>query len=104
MNFGTHGLGNSTGMIGRPIHADFVKRWDPDNFGTQYRNGTLTIVVNGLFLEKRQCNPDHVPPWALERAESLLDPQLLRPKIVDENLEVSLTQIKKLTQDVVELP
>lgn len=105
LNSGTDRPVSPANTIGRPIHADFVRRWDPDSFGTQYRNGTLTIAVNGLSLEKRWCDPDRVPPWALERAESLLDPQLLLgPKNADDNLVVSRAQIIELNQDVGELP
>ncbi|CAL9006100.1 unnamed protein product [Prunus brigantina] len=57
----------------KATRADFANRWDPDSFGTQYKNGTLTIAVNGLSLNKNWCDPERVPPWALENADCLLN-------------------------------
>ncbi|KAH0981110.1 hypothetical protein GBA52_008287 [Prunus armeniaca] len=57
--------------------ADFANRWDPDSFGTQYKNGTLTIAINGLSLNKNGCDPERVPPWDLENADCLLKNRFL---------------------------
>lgn len=46
--------------------------WHLDSFGTQFTNGTLTIAVNGLSLEKNWCDPYWLPHWALENVNGLL--------------------------------
>lgn len=56
----------------KDTRPDFGHIWHPDSFGTQYTNGTLTIVVNGLSLEKNWCDPKRIPPWAFENVGGLI--------------------------------
>ncbi|KAM1054051.1 hypothetical protein FF1_001489 [Malus domestica] len=61
---------------GSPRKAYLVD-WDnmdhPESYGTHYRNGTLTLAVNGLSLEK--AGMIHIrSPWeAFKNANGLLD-------------------------------
>lgn len=41
--------------------------WDPESFGTHYKNRTFTLAVNGLSLERDWCDPDTLPPWAFPK-------------------------------------
>ena len=45
----------------RSSFLDLDHVWHPDSFETQFTNGTLTIVVNGLSLDKVWANPYRVP-------------------------------------------
>ncbi|KAM1515819.1 hypothetical protein EV2_015352 [Malus domestica] len=47
--------------------------WHPDSYGTQFTNNTLTIVVNGLSLDKDWYDPSRIPPWALQNVGGLLN-------------------------------
>lgn len=51
---------------------DYGHTWHPDGFGIQFSNGTLTIALNGLSLDKDWCDPNRVPHWALKNAHDLL--------------------------------
>ncbi|KAM1949580.1 hypothetical protein ACFX15_009619 [Malus domestica] len=51
---------------------DYGHMWHPDSYGTHFTNGTLTIAVNGLSLEKNGCDPNRIPPWAFENVDGLL--------------------------------
>lgn len=46
---------------------------NPDSFGTHYHNGTLTLAVNGLSLEKSWSDPRKGPPWVCPNVYGLLD-------------------------------
>lgn len=52
-------------VTGMPFIPDYSRIWDPDNNGTIFKNGSLTVAIRGLSLEKNWCDPDNLPPWAL---------------------------------------
>lgn len=47
----TNQLGQSSIVRAKPT-PNLGHIWHPDNFGTQFSNGTLTITINDLSLEK----------------------------------------------------
>ncbi|KAH0969687.1 hypothetical protein GBA52_028479 [Prunus armeniaca] len=61
-----------TGIAANPMNGVIksrrvISRWDPESVGTQYRNGSLSLAIGGLSLNQRWCDPDTIPPWALNR-------------------------------------
>lgn len=58
-----------------PSLGDWGHMWHPDNFGTQFRNGTITFAVNGLSLAKDWFDFKNLPHGALDKAGSLLEPK-----------------------------
>lgn len=47
------------------LSPDYGHMWHPENFETQFTNGTLTIAVNGLSLDKDWVDPKRLTLWAL---------------------------------------
>ncbi|KAM1269250.1 hypothetical protein PS1_001423 [Malus domestica] len=62
----------SNGSPRKASLADWGNMDHPGSYGTHYRNGTLTLAVNGLSLEKSWYDPRKVPPWAFKNADGLL--------------------------------
>lgn len=56
-------LGESSRIIPRKVSfLDWGNMDHPESFGTYYRNGTFTLQVNGLSLEKSWFDPRKVLP------------------------------------------
>lgn len=68
---GTRSAEASMGMPRKVSLLDWGNMDHPDNFGTHY-NGTLTLVVNGLSLEKNWFDSRKVPHWAFTNATDML--------------------------------
>ena len=49
------------------VRPDYAHMWHLDSYGTQFTNGTLTIAVNGLSLDKDWCDPrrSHHGPYKM---------------------------------------
>lgn len=61
------------------LNLDHV--WHPNNYGTQFTNGSLTIAINGLSIDKVWCDLHKVPPWAFKNFGVLLcDPHHFGPE------------------------
>ncbi|CAL8172062.1 unnamed protein product [Prunus armeniaca] len=94
------GMGQAIPALSGPTRADYANRWNPDSFGTQFQNGTLTIAVNGLSLKKNWCDPDRVPPWAFENASNLLENRFLDGPSTDATpLNVGPTFVETATSE-----
>lgn len=52
---------------------DWVNLWNPNSYGTHYRNGTITVALKGISLERNWYDQVRVPPWALQNADALLN-------------------------------
>ncbi|KAL6294417.1 hypothetical protein ACE6H2_002559 [Prunus campanulata] len=47
-----HGTDISKPVTNMPIIPDYSRMWDPDNNGTIFKNGSLTVAISGLSLEQ----------------------------------------------------
>ncbi|KAM2668246.1 hypothetical protein EV2_019855 [Malus domestica] len=70
--------GMSEEMLAPPTHRRAsLQHWanmdNPNSVGPHYQNGSLTITINGLSLDKKWLDPRKVPPWALMGNSNLID-------------------------------
>ncbi|PQQ06303.1 hypothetical protein Pyn_02273 [Prunus yedoensis var. nudiflora] len=71
------GTDNTANPMNGVIKSRVLRMWDPESVGTHYRNGSLRLAIGGLSLNQNWCDPDTIPPWALNRGAcvALLDTQ-----------------------------
>ncbi|KAK9950808.1 hypothetical protein M0R45_006276 [Rubus argutus] len=44
--------------------------WHPDTNDTIFRNGSVTLAINGINIESRSwADPSCIPPWAFQKKE-----------------------------------
>lgn len=53
------------------IQRQRLNMWDPDTNGTMFRNGSITVAINGININAPSwADPEVIPPWAFkDRAE-----------------------------------
>lgn len=70
------GIGNKlsslapTANLHNPSTRQRLDMWHPDTNGTMYRNGSVTLAINGINIESRSwADPNCIPPWAFQKNE-----------------------------------
>ncbi|PRQ28715.1 putative transcription factor interactor and regulator CCHC(Zn) family [Rosa chinensis] len=97
---------STKGIQGKRTTKQWVDMWDPDTHGSLYRNGSVTVAMNGLSIRPNSwADPECIPPWAFKNKEDFLraNPMFPVPGYIEVELEPTITPPKFTSPKIVEL-